>query len=355
MTSMMIGRRTFIGLCGSAMTLPIWAQSPVATQPAGSIVLLPPTGQKVLDGSMRQNVFMDTGTGRPESGMFGNTRKYANGAPRFHEGIDIAPVQPWRRNTLPTDVVHAIAEGTVVYVNTYKYNASLYGNYVVLMHDIAGFGQLYTLYGHLSRFAQGLRAGLRVKAGSPLGVMGNIPDIPVGRAHLHFEIGICMSRNYPMIDPQHGIWNGANLYGFNPCDAYAWQAKHGAFDVSSYLLSRKVAFYVNVPIRNAKGKLAWSCSHNDYLGAEHVAARSAAALVGFSCEGIPLMCTPAKPAEVGDVILKDAAELKKGRAFVKRDARGRATLTARGETLIENLLVSPSFPPKSAEAMGEVG
>ncbi len=337
------------------MVVSPFLQAQDVTVPAGGIVLLPPTGQRVLDGSVREGVFMDTGTGRPESGMFGNTRKYANGSARFHEGIDIAPMQPWRRDRLPTDVVCAVAEGTVVYVNTYKHNASLYGNYVVLTHDLPGFGQLYTLYGHLNRFAQGLRAGLRLRAGSPLGVMGNVPDIPVGRSHLHFEIGICMSRNYPMVDPQHGIWNGANLYGFDPCDAYAWQKRDGYFDVASYLLSRKVAFYVTVPVRNAKGKLVWTCSHNDYLGAKNVAAQSSVARVGFSCEGIPLACVPGKPAEVGSVELKDAAELKKGRPFVKVDGRGRARLTKRGETLIENLLVSPSFPPKQAEVMGEVG
>ncbi len=323
--------------------------------PVGGIVLLPPTGQKTLDGSVRKGVFMDTGTGRPESGMFGNTRKYADGSPRFHEGIDIAPMQPWRRNEKPTDVVRAVAEGLVVYVNHYAQNSSLYGNYVVLTHEVAGFGQIYTLYGHLDRFAQGLRAGLRVKAGSPLGVMGNVPDIPLARAHLHFEIGICMSRYYPMVDPQHGIWNGANLYGFDPCEAYAWQATHGFFDVSRYLLQRKVAFTVNVPVRNAKGKLAWTCSHNAYLGAETVAAQSPVARVSFSKEGIPLRCTPGKPAELGAVDLKDAAECEKGRPFVTDLGRGKAALTSRGETLIENLLVSPSFPPKSGEAMGEVG
>ncbi len=319
------------------------------------IVLLPPTGQRILDGSVRQGVFMDTGAGRPESGMFGNTRKTAKGAPRFHEGIDIAPVQPWRRNTPPTDIVHAVAEGTVVYVNTYKHNDSLYGNYVVMTHDIEGFGQIYTLYGHLSCFATGLKAGLRVKAGSPLGIMGNVPDIPVARSHLHFEIGICMNRYYPMIDPQHGIWNGANLYGINPCDAFAMQAEQGFFDVESYFQSRQVAFYVMVPIRNARGGVAWTCSHNTFLGVEAVAARSAAAWVGFSCEGIPLTCVPGKQDEIGRVVLQDATELARGRPFVKMVSQHKAELTKRGETLIENLLASPSFPPQTTSRVGEIG
>ena len=207
-------RRTFLTwLGGAAACRPAWGAAPNE----GRIVLAPPTeGQPVLDGSAREGVFMDTGTGRPESGMFGNVRRFADGSPRFHEGIDIAPARPWRRDNDPTDVVRAAADGVVAYVNRHGANPSLYGNYAVLTHPVPGFGAVYTLYAHLRAFAKGLRAGLRVSAGTPLGVMGHTPDFPLARAHLHFEIGLVMNVHYPLIDPQHGIWNGANLYGIDP-------------------------------------------------------------------------------------------------------------------------------------------
>ncbi len=314
-------------------------------------MLCPPTRQKSLDGSVRDGVFMDTGTGRPESGMFGNTRKYANGSPRFHEGIDIAPVHPWRRGEAPTDVVCAAAEGRIVYVNACAQNPSLYGNYVVMTHAVPGFGEVYTLYAHLARFAKGLRAGIYVKAGSPLGVMGNTPDIPMGRAHLHFEIGICLNRYYPLIDEQHGIWNGANLYGIDPCDAFREQAQTGCFNIAAYLRAKPVAFQVIVR------PFTWSCSHKQFLfdGGESPQATWA---MDVSAEGIPLRVLPSKwqPEGAAKVVASsvDEAELAKGRPFLKRTKNG-YVLSKRGETWFENLVVSPSQLPQSATRMGEVG
>ncbi len=323
------------------------ASPPDVIPPDGCIQLLPPTKQTRLDGTLREGIFMDTGTGRPESGMFGNTRKYADGSPRFHEGIDIAPLPPWHRGTPPTDIVCAAAEGRVVYVNTCAQNPSLYGNYVVMTHSVTGFGEIYTLYGHLARFAQGLRAGIYVRAGSPLGIMGNTPDIPMGRAHLHFEIGICMNRYYPLIDEQHGIWNGANLYGFDPCDAFREQAQNGYFNVVAYLRAKPVAFRVVVP------PFACSCSHKPFL---HHNVRYTWA-IDVSAEGIPLRMLPSKfqPPEVTVVdAFVNEAELAKGRPFIKKTETG-YVLSKRGETWIENLIASPSHLPKNAKRMGEVG
>ncbi len=346
--AMRIGRRTFLGFLGGACVAPaVRGVTASAGACEGCLPLLPPTGQRRLDGSLREGVFMDTGAGKPESGMFGNTRKFADGSPRFHEGIDIAPLPPWRRGEAPTDVVRAVAEGLVVYVNTYKYNTSLYGNYVVLMHTVPGFGEVYTLYGHLDRFAQGLKAGLRVRAGSPLGVMGNIPDIPMARAHLHFEIGICLNRYYPLIDPQHGIWNGANLYGINPCEAFREQAETGTFNFANYLRRKPVAFRVVVP------SFCCTASHTPFLCGAQPGKQVGPVEIDFSAEGIPLAVR--KPsAPVGQVTFFDRTELAKGRPFVKRTATG-PRLTKRGETLIENLTVSPAQLPASATQMGEVG
>ena len=88
-TSMMLTRRMFLGLLGGSLAsqcLAVPGTKMVAAAAKGVIHLYPPTkGQRILDGSVRKGVFMDTGTGRPESGMFGNVRKYADGSPRYHE------------------------------------------------------------------------------------------------------------------------------------------------------------------------------------------------------------------------------------------------------------------------------
>jgi murein DD-endopeptidase MepM/ murein hydrolase activator NlpD len=43
-------------------------------------------------------------------------------------------------------------------------------------------------YGHLDRFARGLRPGQRVQAGRTLGYIGNTGDATGGPTHVHFEI-----------------------------------------------------------------------------------------------------------------------------------------------------------------------
>ncbi|MBQ9694766.1 MAG: M23 family metallopeptidase [Kiritimatiellae bacterium] len=333
---------------------PLSAQTPV-TEEQG-LRLYTPTEQKILDGSLRDGVFMDTGTGKPESGMFGNTRRYADGSPRFHEGIDIAPVQPWRRTELPKDRVCAAAEGVVAYINTYAKNKSLYGNYVVLWHDIPDFGKVYTLYGHLRKISDTLKVGDRISARTFLGIMGNIPDIPVARSHLHFEIGILQNQFYPMIDAQHGVWNGANLFGIDPCVAFGAQFHKGIFDFAAYLEEKPEAFCVAIDgkyLVNRVGGLRLTCSHMPYLlrHAPKTISAKAPYAVAFSREGILLsireLPTAVKP---GTILTENTAELRRGRQFVKHGA-----LTSRGKALLEGLLVCPGLEPTLKEKQGEVG
>lgn len=337
-----IRRRQFMEALGGVAALACGGRAFAAAAPTVGLRLSPPTAQKVLDGSLLQGVFMDTGTGRPESGMFGNTRKYADGSPRFHEGIDIAPVQPWRRNQDPTDLVRAAAPGLLVYVNRQAENPSLYGNYAVMTHSVPGFGEVYTLYAHLRCFCQGIRAGLQLRAGEALGVMGHTPDFPLARAHLHFEIGVMMNRFYYLIDPQHGIWNGANLYGIDPCHAFAEQRRKGFFDIASYIRSRPRAWAkVLPPMRSVPDFFRRYPSL--WHAPRHAEWRT---LVSFSREGIPISATSLDPAVRYKLKLIDPQVLATGRNWA--DAK-------RGQVLIENLLVSPETASEEFSKMGEVG
>lgn len=342
----MISRRNFILLTGlSAGSLTMYA-TPTGTPPAGCLCIAPPTGQRVLDGSVLEGVFMDTGTGNPRSGMFGNVRRYADGSPRFHEGIDIAPLQPWRRNTAPTDTVRAAADGLIVYLNRCDRNESLYGNYAVLTHDVPDFGPVYTLYAHLNRFDTAVRAGQTVRAGQPLGVLGHTPDIPLGRSHLHFEFGIMLNRFYPLIDPQHGVWNGANLLGIDPCLVFAEQRRKGYVDVAALFRSLPPAMTVALPatVLNRLDILKRHPRLRPVGTGSHLA-------VTFSCEGIPTAVrafTPDRPTPFGALLSHDPAEIRRGRPFV---AGGR--LTERGRTLLVNLLAAPGHIPEDG-ALSEI-
>jgi murein DD-endopeptidase MepM/ murein hydrolase activator NlpD len=92
-------------------------------------------------------------------------------APRFmHEGVDLA---------VPIGTpVHAASDGVIEKVGPY----AGYGNYVRIEH---GDG-LATAYGHLSRFAPGIKPGVHVAQGQLVAFSGN-----TGRStgpHLHFEV-----------------------------------------------------------------------------------------------------------------------------------------------------------------------
>lgn len=97
----------------------------------------------------------------------------------MHEGLDLLA-------NIGTPI-HATADGVVLNFGP----AGGYGNWVRLGHP----GKITTVYGHLSRFAPGLRVGEPVLRGELIGFVGN-----TGRstgAHLHYEIQI----NGRPIDP----------------------------------------------------------------------------------------------------------------------------------------------------------
>ena len=69
---------------------------------------------------------------------------------RFHEGIDIRPLQRDAQGE-PLDQVRAIAAGKVVHTSLVP-GYSNYGKYVVIEHQWKG-SSYYSLYGHLSEIA----------------------------------------------------------------------------------------------------------------------------------------------------------------------------------------------------------
>jgi murein DD-endopeptidase MepM/ murein hydrolase activator NlpD len=99
---------------------------------------------------------------------------------RAHRGTDFGA---------PTGTpVRATADGTVAFAGV----QNGYGNVVILKHD----GKYTTLYGHLSRFAAGLRKGERVRQGETIAYVGQ-----TGWAtgpHLHYEFRVADVPRDPM-------------------------------------------------------------------------------------------------------------------------------------------------------------
>src|SRR6266403_4730276 len=86
---------------------------------------------------------------------------------RFHEGIDIRPLQRDAQGE-PLDEVRAIADGKVVHTNSVP-GYSNYGRYIVIEHRWGG-SPYFSLYGHLSKID--VRTGDAVHRGQQIAVMG---------------------------------------------------------------------------------------------------------------------------------------------------------------------------------------
>jgi murein DD-endopeptidase MepM/ murein hydrolase activator NlpD len=130
----------------------------------------------------------------------GNARKGFLRSPmafsRITSGFSLARRHPifatWRAHTgvdygAPAGTpIRATASGVVAFAGA----QGGYGNAVVLRHDAS----ITTLYGHLSRFAPGVRAGARVSQGDTIGYVGQ-----TGWAtgpHLHYEFRVAnVARN----------------------------------------------------------------------------------------------------------------------------------------------------------------
>lgn len=96
---------------------------------------------------------------------------------RAHKGVDYAAAMGTK--------VKVTADGIVTYVG----NQSGYGNVVMVDHQ----GRYSTVYGHLSRFASGLRRGQRVSQGDIIAYVGKT-GLATG-PHLHYEFKI-MGKQY---------------------------------------------------------------------------------------------------------------------------------------------------------------
>ncbi|MDQ6623329.1 MAG: M23 family metallopeptidase, partial [Verrucomicrobiota bacterium] len=170
---------------------------------------------------------------------------------RFHEGIDIRPLQRDARGE-PADIVHAIAEGTVVYVNLVP-GYSNYGNYVVIEHRWSG-ASYYSLYAHLA--AASVKAGERVTRGQAIALMGHTGEgLDQARAHVHLELNLLLGRRfqswydtfYRSEPNHHGIYNGINLAGLDIARLYLALRRQPGLTIPDFLASEEVFYKVTLP------------------------------------------------------------------------------------------------------------
>jgi hypothetical protein len=192
-----------------------------------------------------------TSSGRIESGLFGCVR---NGGAKFHEGLDLFPVERSRRGEA-LDPVFAILPGQVAYISRTAGHSS-YGRYIVVVHDRES-PAFHSLYAHMASIDSALQVGSRVEAGTELGIMGRSAagySIPRSRAHVHLELGFKLSDDFQTwFDRQrfgsknrHGNWNGMNLVSVDPLDFYQSMREGEVSGFYEYLRRLPVAARIRV-------------------------------------------------------------------------------------------------------------
>lgn len=214
------------------MAVTFWVTAlPMFAAPERVDLVWPTPHRGWIEGKPLSAYIQDTGTGEAESGTFGGVR---NAGTHFHEGIDIKAFARDRRGE-PTDDIFAALAGVVRHVSPNP-GSSSYGRYIVLEHPDEK-PAVYTLYAHLSKIASGLRVGDRVARGQTIGTLGHSSGgytIPKERSHLHFEIGLMITRDFQSwynrrkfgSANEQGHWNGMNLMGIDPLHFYnEWRAR----------------------------------------------------------------------------------------------------------------------------------
>jgi murein DD-endopeptidase MepM/ murein hydrolase activator NlpD len=233
----------------------VLGQSPAIILPTENHALL--TGDNAAFYQYVKRDFEGVVSNRWEGGQYGfvrNPRRIGTAVvyTRFHEGIDIQPLQ---RDTAgePLDVVHAIAAGTVVYTNIVPSNSN-YGRYIVVEHQLDGC-PYYSLYAHLSAIR--VKTGDPVAQGDPLGVMGHTGEgIDRERAHLHLELNLLLNADFdrwsakyfPRDGNRHGIYNGQNLDGLDLGRFYLELNKNPRLTVPQFLQEEAIWYRALLPL-----------------------------------------------------------------------------------------------------------
>ena len=218
---------------------------------------------------------------------------------RFHEGIDIKPMERDSQGE-PIDPVRAIASGVVVHTNLVSGHSN-YGKYVVVEHRWEGCSY-YSLYGHLSSIQ--VHPGQEVQRRDQLGVMGHTGEgLNRARAHLHLELNLMLSRefeawhdNFFKAEPnRNGLYNGLNLVGIDIARLYLALQKQPSLTIPEFLSREETLYRVLLP-----GSKHFDLAKSyPWMVAKGGSDASASWEVSFNRAGVPLEIRPSSKSVNG--------------------------------------------------------
>lgn len=254
---------------------------------------------------------------------------------KFHEGIDISPVNRDRAGN-PLDLVSSIADGRVVHISPLA-GRSNYGKYVVVEH-IWENSSVYSLYAHLAEIT--CKPGDPVKAGSVLGRMGYTgAGIDRTRAHVHLELAMLMSQHYEEWHKAcsggtnyQGVFNGMNLTGSDVARFFLNQKDNPELRFSEFIASTPVYFKVTVPSKGIPDfvtRYPWICRGTPEGAVSWE--------ISFSATGMPVAFTPSQRRVDSATVTSIRPSTIPHRYLTRNLVNGqenRASLTAGGKQLV---------------------
>ncbi|HKB91357.1 MAG TPA: M23 family metallopeptidase [Opitutaceae bacterium] len=273
-----------------------------------------------------------------------------SGGHQFHEGLDLKPVSRDRHGE-PLDSIFAAFPGVVRHINSSP-GDSAYGRYIVLEHPDFSPG-IYTLYAHLSKIDPGIRVGGQVEAGQVIAVMGHSSggySIPRDRAHMHFEMGVMVSRDFQTwYDAKkfgsrndQGIWNGMNLMGFDPLDFLTKYRANEVNDFGEYFKQMKTAVRVRIATRKMPDFVQ---RYPSLLKAPMPLSSISGWEIDFNWTGLPFAWRPLTGADAPllaakpiSIVYVDEAEVSRHHSkMTVRTIRGNKTMGKDLEAVIQQL------------------
>ncbi len=263
---------------------------------------------------------------------------------KFHEGIDISPMQRDKAGN-PLDLVTSISAGQVVHVSPVSSHSN-YGKYVVVEHPWEGT-KVVSLYAHLADIS--VKPGDAVTASTPLGRMGFTgAGIDRTRAHCHVELGMLMSSRYDDWHKKysggvnhHGNYNGMNICGADVSRFFLEKKTNPEFKFSRFITTTPAYFKVAVPAGNAPPdfliRYPWIC--------QGTTAGAKSWEISFTATGLPVSFQPSQREVTAPIIVSVRPATVPHRYLTRNLVSGdgnRATLGQSGKQLVA--LLTDDFP-----------
>jgi hypothetical protein len=267
---------------------------------------------------------------------------------KFHEGIDIAPINRDRAGN-PLDLVSSIADGRVVHVSPLA-GRSNYGKYIVVEHNWEN-SSIYSLYAHMAEIT--CNVGDPVKAGSVLGRMGYTgAGLNRTRAHLHLEMCLLMSRNFGGWHTAfsggtnfHGNFNGMNLAGMDIASLFLAHKKNPDLKIRDFVKASPAYFKVTIP---REGTWDFAERHRWMIDGDP-AAPSPSWEISFTATGLAVGIAPSA-REVAEPLVTGVRNSRVGHGYLTRGlltgSGNSAELTRSGKQLVA--LLTDDFPIPAA-------